>query len=71
MRRDIIFDSEGARCAGWLYIPDDIGTNQGKPGIVLGQRNPGTVYFFRKTYCSERFASMGIKETVPGIPRLA
>ncbi len=35
MRQDITFLSQGLNCAGWLYIPDDLLTGEGRPAIVM------------------------------------
>jgi hypothetical protein len=35
MRRDIRFMSKGVRCAGWLYVPDNLPANRKAPAIVM------------------------------------
>jgi len=35
MRKDITFMSEGLRCKGWLYVPDDLKTGVKAPTIVM------------------------------------
>ena len=34
MRHDVTFPSKGLNCAGWLYIPDDLGDER-RPAIVM------------------------------------
>lgn len=35
MRHDVTFPSQGLECAGWLYVPDDLGSGQQRPAIVM------------------------------------
>jgi len=35
MRKDVVFESKGLSCRGWLYMPDNIGDNQKMPTIVM------------------------------------
>jgi len=35
MRKDINFDSQGLRCSGWLYVPDNLKTGAKEPAIVM------------------------------------
>jgi len=37
MRKDINFNSQGLRCSGWLYVPDDLKTGQKARAIVMAQ----------------------------------
>ena len=35
MRQDVTFVSEGLKCAGWLYLPDDMRSGEKRPTIVM------------------------------------
>lgn len=35
MRHDVTFLSEGLKCAGWLYVPDNVGSGERRPAIVM------------------------------------
>jgi fermentation-respiration switch protein FrsA (DUF1100 family) len=35
MRQDVTFISEGLKCAGWLYHPDDLRSGEKRPTIVM------------------------------------
>ena len=35
MRHDVTFPSEGLNCAGWLYVPDDMGSEEQRPAVVM------------------------------------
>src|SRR5438094_9661675 len=35
MRQDVTFVSEGLKCAGWLYLPDDLRSGEKQPTIVM------------------------------------
>jgi cephalosporin-C deacetylase-like acetyl esterase len=35
MRQDVTFLSEGLKCTGWLYLPDDLRSGERRPVIVL------------------------------------
>ena len=35
MRQDVTFVSEGLKCAGWLYLPDDLKSGEKRPAIVM------------------------------------
>jgi dienelactone hydrolase len=35
LRRDISFNSDGSRCSGWLYVPDDLKAGSKAPTIVM------------------------------------
>ena len=39
MRQDVTFPSEGLKCAGWLYVPDDLKSGERRPAIVMAQRS--------------------------------
>lgn len=35
MRRDVSFASQGAECAGWLHVPDDLSPQRRAPAVVM------------------------------------
>lgn len=35
MKQDVTFPSKGLNCAGWLYVPDDLGSGEQRPAIVM------------------------------------
>ncbi len=35
MRQDVTFMSEGLKCAGWLYLPDDLRSGEKRPTLVM------------------------------------
>jgi fermentation-respiration switch protein FrsA (DUF1100 family) len=35
MRQDVTFPSQGLNCTGWLYTPDDLGSDEERPAIVM------------------------------------
>ena len=35
MRQDVTFTSEGLNCAGWLYVPEDLGEGERRPAVVM------------------------------------
>ena len=58
MRNDIVFESKGLSCRGWLYMPDNIDANQKVPVIVMAHgfsavKEQGLPQF------AERFAKAG------------
>ncbi len=58
MRQDITFISEGLHCSGWLYIPDNLASEDKAPCIVMA---PGysAVKEMGSSYFAERFADAG------------
>src|SRR5256885_13225838 len=42
MRQDVTFISEGLKCAGWLYLPDDLRSGEKRPTIVMAQDRKST-----------------------------
>jgi hypothetical protein len=38
VKHDVTFPSQGLECAGWLYVPDDLGSGQQLPGHSDGPR---------------------------------
>jgi poly(3-hydroxybutyrate) depolymerase len=34
-RSDVTFTSEGLKCAGWLYVPDDLEAGERRPAVVM------------------------------------
>ena len=58
LRQDITFMSEGLRCSGWLYIPDNLAPEEKAPAIIMAHgytavKEAGLSYF------AERFADAG------------
>ncbi|GAC1362294.1 MAG: alpha/beta hydrolase [Ktedonobacteraceae bacterium] len=35
MKRDVTFLSQGLKCAGWLYVPDNLAKGERRPAIVM------------------------------------
>ena len=58
MRRDITFESKGLRCAGWLYVPDDLKEGQRAPTIVMAHGFSAVKEQNLDDY-AERFAKAG------------
>ena len=58
MRRDITFESKGLRCAGWLYVPDDLKQGQRAPTIVMAHGFSAVKEQNLDDY-AERFAKAG------------
>ncbi len=58
MRRDIIFTSKGLRCAGWLYVPDELAEGKKAPAIVLAQGFAAEKEAFLPDY-AEQFVQAG------------
>lgn len=58
MRRDITFRSEGVQCAGWLYLPDDVASEEKLPGIVMANAISAIKEITLPGY-AERFAAAG------------
>jgi fermentation-respiration switch protein FrsA (DUF1100 family) len=63
MRRDITFDSQGSRCAGWLYLPDDLPAGRKAPGIVMANAISAVKEMYLANY-AERFAAAGFAALV-------
>ncbi len=37
MRQDVTFLSEGLKCTGWLYLPDDLRSGERRPALLQAQ----------------------------------
>ena len=58
MRRNIRFMSRGVRCAGWLYVPDNLPANRKAPTIVMAHGFSGVKEAFLPNF-AERFVEAG------------
>jgi len=58
MRRDITFASQGLRCSGWLYLPDDHPTDHKAPAIVMAH-GFSAVKEMCLSHFAERFMAAG------------
>jgi fermentation-respiration switch protein FrsA (DUF1100 family) len=58
MRRDVTFLSKGLRCAGWLFVPDDLAAGAKAPAIVVGHGFGGIKEMYLSNY-AEPFAAAG------------
>jgi len=54
MRQDITFMSQGLRCSGWLYLPNDLPVGQKIPGIVMAHGYSGVKEMYLSNF-AERF----------------
>lgn len=58
MRRDVVFQSQGVDCAGWLYVPDDLEPGGRAPAIVLANAISAVREITLPGY-AERFCAAG------------
>lgn len=58
MRQNIIFKSQGLRCSGWLYMPDNLSEGQEAPAIVMAHGFSAVKEQFLESY-AERFVDAG------------
>lgn len=58
MRRNVSFTSQGVRCSGWLYIPDDLMAGQKAPALVMANAITATKEMVLPAY-AEKFAAAG------------
>src|SRR5579883_1809426 len=58
MRRDVTFLSQGLRCAGWLYLPDDLSSQDRRPAIVMAHGFTGVKEMDMPRF-AERFVAAG------------
>lgn len=58
MRQDITFTSQGLRCSGWLYVPNDPPVEQKMPGIVMAHGYSGVKEMYLSNF-AERFVGAG------------
>src|SRR6266852_1613416 len=58
MRRDVTFTSEGLNCAGWLYVPDDLKSDERRPAIVMAHGFSAVKEMYLDAF-AERFVAAG------------
>lgn len=58
-RKDIEFQSEGTRCAGWLYLPEGADAAKPVPGIVMAHGIAAVKEMFDVPAFAETFAEAG------------
>lgn len=58
MRQDITFLSQGLRCSGWLYIPNDLPAEQKAPAIVMAHGFSAVKEMYLANF-AERFVTAG------------
>lgn len=62
MRRDVVFQSQGVECAGWLYVPDDLQPGERAPAVVLANAISAvreiTVPGYAERFCSAGFVAL-------------
>lgn len=58
MRRNVTFASNGAQCAGWLYVPDGLPAGGRAPAIVMSNAITAVKEMVLPAY-AERFAAAG------------
>lgn len=59
MRREIEFPSKGAKCRGWLYVPDNSVAIQPVPAIVMAHGFSAVKEMFRLSTYAEHFERAG------------
>ena len=58
MRDDVTFLSQGLRCAGWLYLPDDLKSGEQRPAIVMAPGFSAVKEMYFDAF-AERFVAAG------------
>lgn len=58
MRQDITFMSQGLRCSGWLYLPNDLPAGQKMPAIVMAHGYSAVKEMYLSNF-AERFVDAG------------
>jgi fermentation-respiration switch protein FrsA (DUF1100 family) len=58
MRRDVTFLSQGLKCAGWLYVPDDLRSGERRPAIVMAHGFSAVKEMYLANF-AERFVAAG------------
>jgi fermentation-respiration switch protein FrsA (DUF1100 family) len=58
MRRDVTFTSQGLQCAGWLYVPDDLGSGERRPAIVMAHGFSAVKEMYLANF-AEKFVAAG------------
>jgi uncharacterized protein len=59
MRHDVTFPSEGLNCAGWLYVPDDLGEGEQRPAVVMAHGFSAVKEMHLANF-AERFVEAGL-----------
>ena len=59
MRKDVEFLSEGLKCKGWFYLPDNRTEGQKVPVIVMAHGFSAVKEMYLSNY-AERFVAAGI-----------
>lgn len=60
MRRDISFNSKGVRCAGWLYVPDNLPAGKKAPTVVMAPGFSDTIDKPNFSQFAEKFKNSGL-----------
>jgi fermentation-respiration switch protein FrsA (DUF1100 family) len=58
MRRDVVFESKGLACRGWLYVPDGLAEGERAPTIVMAHGFSAVKEMFLPAF-AERFVAAG------------
>jgi fermentation-respiration switch protein FrsA (DUF1100 family) len=58
MRQDITFTSQGLRCSGWLYVPNDLPAEQKMPAIVMAHGFSAVKEMYLSNF-ADRFVGAG------------
>ncbi len=58
MRQDVTFVSEGLKCAGWLYLPDDLKSGEKRPTIVMAHGFSAVKEMYLDAF-AEKFVAAG------------
>ena len=58
MRDDVTFLSQGLRCAGWLYLPDDLKSGEQRPAIIMAPGFSAVKEMYLDAF-AERFVAAG------------
>lgn len=57
-RRDVTFVSQGLKCAGWLYVPDNLAAGEKRPAIVMAHGFTAVKEMHLANF-AEKFAAAG------------
>jgi uncharacterized protein len=58
VKQDVTFPSKGLNCAGWLYVPDDLGGGERRPAIVMAHGFSALKEMYLANF-AERFEEAG------------
>ena len=58
MRQDVTFLSEGLKCAGWLYLRDDLRSGERRPAIIMAHGFSAVKEMYLDAF-AERFVAAG------------